>query len=87
MNDKPTIENLKCLIAYPEGTIGYDNEYALLKELLAMCEEHGFGRVHQLTGCIEEIWRYPERQKAYELIREEHLRTMEDARKSADIDD
>ena len=86
MNDKPTIENLRCLIMAAEGTVGYDNEHELIKELLTMCEEHGFGRVSQLAGAIEEIWRYPERQKAYILIRENYLRTMEDARK-ADINE
>lgn len=66
--DKPTIKNLECLIHWPEGTIGYRKEYQLLKKLLTMCEEHGFGRMAQLAQQTEDIWRNPERQQDYEKV-------------------
>ena len=52
----PTFDDLKCLNSWPEGSVGEYNEELLIKSLLVLMENHGFGRVHQLAGDIREIW-------------------------------
>jgi hypothetical protein len=63
--EKPTTEQLKSLIRWPEGTVGYQNELDMLIKMNAFCEEHGYGRIPQIASEIEEIWRNPESVEKY----------------------
>lgn len=72
-HDPLIIEDVECLISWPDNTVGYDNEKILLQILIKLCEEQGYGRVPQLANKIEEIWRDPSKQKEYEQERKEHL--------------
>lgn len=56
MLEKPTDEALKSLIMCPEGTVGYQNELALLRQFRAQCDTYGYWRVIQLVKAIEDLW-------------------------------
>lgn len=55
----PTLEELKVLISWPAGTAGERKETELIYALLELGKRYGFGRVQQLAGQIEDIWRQP----------------------------
>lgn len=76
MENIPTLKELNCLTGFPEGSRGYQEERLLLATLLALCEQHGFGRVHQLTGRIESLLRDPEIAKTFEKERQDRFRIM-----------
>ncbi len=79
--ETPSIEELKCLIQWPEGTVGYQEELAIVNRLLSMCEQFGFGRVPQLAAQIEDIWRNPDKVAEYQALKEREAKWMEEARK------
>jgi len=60
-----TDEQLKSLIRWPEGTVGYNDELHTLRQMKQLCEEHGYGRVPQLAKQIEDLWRHPENVEKY----------------------
>lgn len=76
-SEPPTLEELQCLIMWPEGTNGAKRERALIDTLFYLCEEHGFGRVPQITAAIEDIWRNPENVKKYKKMQETHRKLIE----------
>jgi len=76
----PTIKDLECLICWPPGSRGEEEERLLIGVLLALCEEHGFGRVPQLAAQIEDIWRNPSKVKSFESAKHEHLKMIKEAR-------
>lgn len=55
----PTFKQLRVLNSWPAGTRGEQEDDRLIAALLALCTEHGFGRVPQLAKQIEDIWRQP----------------------------
>ena len=59
--DIPSLEDLECIISWPKGTAGYQNELEALGDLLRLCTMHGFGRLPQMANQIEDIWRNPEK--------------------------
>lgn len=67
---------LNVLNGWPEGTQGYHSEDLLIKALNALCRIHGYGRVHQLTEQIRDIWYRPEKQEEYAKFREDHLKRL-----------
>jgi hypothetical protein len=79
--ETPTIEQLKSLIRWPEGTVGYQNELDMLIKMRALCEAHGYGRVPQIAAEIEDIWRNPENVEKYLKKQKEHNDLMEEYRK------
>ena len=74
--DAPSFEELECLILWPKGTIGYNNELLAIKTLHNLCKAQGFGRIPQLANCIEEIWRDPNKVEEYKKLKEEHFKLM-----------
>lgn len=82
MTDIPSLEDLKCLVMFPEGTIGAQQEHELIETLYLLCRKHGFGRVPHLANAIEQIWREPEKIDAYRKMQRNHRKMMEDARRA-----
>ena len=78
---RPTEESLKSLIRWPEGTVGYYSELKLLKQIKELCDEHGYGRVPQLSEQVCDIWRNPENVDKYLKQQKEHNDFMEECRK------
>jgi len=74
---KPTIEDLECLIRWPEGTVGCTENMRELSTLLTLMEGHGFGAIPQMARWIEDIWNHPERIEHYEKQKREHFELME----------
>jgi hypothetical protein len=72
----PTLEDLECLVMWPEGSRGYVQELAALDVLLGLCNRHGFGRLPQLAKQIEDIWQHPEKIEEYKAIQEKHMKLM-----------
>lgn len=79
--ETPSIEELKCLIQWPEGTVGYAEEMSLISNLLRLCDQYGYGRVPQLAAQIEDIWRNPDKVAEYQALKEREAKWMEEARK------
>ena len=73
INNFPTEDDVRCLIMWPEKTVGYNAEYELVIKLLSMCREHGFGRVSQLAGQVEELWRNPEKKTDFYKIQKDQV--------------
>ena len=78
-DEPPTLEELECLMIWPEGTTGEKSERALINDLFNLCKKHGFGRVPQITAAIEEIWRNPASVKKYKKIQKTHRKLMRDS--------
>ena len=54
-------KDVECLIAWPKGTIGAHSEAQVLMTILHLCNEHGYGRISQLTAGVEQQWRKKQR--------------------------
>ena len=66
----PTIEELKCLIMWPQDTTGYLNEYcAILSYLLV-----GTGRMNQIASFIEDLWNDPAKVAYYKKMKSQHFK-------------
>ena len=78
------VENaeLECLILWPAGTVGAQEERQLIQLLNLLCQRHGYGRVPQLTAAIDEIWRDPSKGGDWAQKRENHLNFMEECRQT-----
>lgn len=74
--DAPTMDELRCLNSWPEGTRGHLNDEELISNLFRLCKFHGFGRMEQLMSAIHEIWRDPEKVQKWMEFREEMLKTI-----------
>ena len=69
-------DEIECLIVWPEGSVGERNERLLLHTLITFANEHGYGRLSQLTSQLEELWRHPEKRSIYEEVKAAHLDMM-----------
>ena len=74
----PTLDELECLVMWPLGTVGEQNERRLVQELLQLCEEFGFGRVPQVAKQIEALWRDPENKVKFQQLKDDHVKRMEE---------
>ena len=77
--EPPTLDELKCLNGWPENTVGYDDDQALIENLLNLCTKFGFGRVHQAMDGINDLWRHPEKITAYQQFQKERLKLLAQA--------
>jgi len=78
MIGKLSSEDVECLVMWPSGSRGEQNERIVLKRLLQLCNENGYGRVSQLAEQIEDIWRNEEEAKIkYQKHKDGHLAFME----------
>lgn len=78
----PTADQLDCLVLWPAGSKGEFDERRAVETLLALCEEHGFGRIPQLAEAINDIWHNGEPAiKRSERKKRDHLEFMEQCRK------
>ncbi len=74
----PTEEDLiSALNGWPEGTVGYEKEKKLIKELNTLGRKHGYGRLNQLTEMIEDLYRNPENLQNYKNERLKHIKLLE----------
>ena len=80
MNDLKD-EQLKCLIMWQEGTVGYYQEFMLIKTLNELCKKFGYGRVPQIAQQIEQIWRDEDKIQEFEKIQQEHIEFIKECRK------
>lgn len=76
-SELPTLKDLECLNHWPPGSVGEASESVLLRDLLDMCNTHGFGRISQVASQIEDIWRNPEGAEKYQMVKDEHLEMLE----------
>ena len=76
--EPPTIQEASCLIQWPKGSPGFDQEKHVLEIMIALCGMIGFGRFGQLAVTLEDLWRYPERGPFYQKFHDElnELRRM-----------
>ena len=75
----PEMEELECLIMWPDGTVGYHDERAAIRKYLSLCKQIGFGRMAQLAESVEDIWRNPEAVSRYQEMKDEHFKMMDGA--------
>lgn len=74
---RPRLEDIyDALVLFPPGSLGEEHDRRMLRELLGLCEMHGFGRVPQAAAAIEDIWRNPERLEHYKKLKEDHFRLL-----------
>lgn len=71
--ETPTLEDLKCLNIWPEGTVGYDGDKRLIETLYNLFQEFGFGRVPQVAEAMREIWYNRDKIAEYEKFRQEQV--------------
>jgi len=83
MDKTPTLSDLECLITWPPGSVGELRDTELLRQLLSMCRQHGFGRVPQLAAQIEAIWRDPDIVVEYQAGKERHMRFMRECQEAS----
>lgn len=67
------VELIDCLASWPPGTVGRAKDAALIRQLILLCREHGYGRIAQLAKALEEIWRFPEQAAHYRRDTERRL--------------
>ena len=79
MGDPVKDEDLECLIMWPKGSKGWQNDYQLLRVLNTLCHQRGYGAVPQMASWIEEIWRDPEKKEYFAQMREQHLKILGEA--------
>ena len=85
-HETPTLEELDCLIMWPEGSVGETQDRRTLFILLKLCRDTGFGRIPQLANAIEDIWRHPEAVKKHKKQQTEHRKLMKDYEKTLNTD-
>ena len=73
--------DLLCLISWPENSVGYFQEKAIIEILHHLCKEFGYGRIPQIVQQIEDIWRSPEKIETYREERRKWLEQREQDRK------
>jgi hypothetical protein len=70
-------EQIECLNGFLQGTGLYWREAILIQALNELCIEYGYGRVGQLAGALEEIWRNPEEgTKKWQEFRDERMQLL-----------
>lgn len=73
---KLEVSDARCLIMWPEGTRGYDQEEAAIMYLIMIANTIGYGRLPQLAEQIRELWYDPAKRTEFEQARQEYLRIM-----------
>jgi hypothetical protein len=76
--DPPTFEELQCVMTWPPGTVGYQQEKQLIETLLKLCAQHGFGRMAQIMQDIEIIWRNPDKAKEFQQAQKDRFEVLKD---------
>ena len=84
MESVPTLDDLRCLIGWPAFTRGFVSELEMLTKYLAMCNEHGFGRMCQIAEAVKDIWRHPEKLPAYRKDQQKRLDFLMECRKEVE---
>lgn len=80
MNELPD-DLLECLICWPKGTVGCEQERQLLTTLNALCKRFGYGRVYQLVDQINQLWYDPSKADGFRKASDGHNRLLEEYRK------
>lgn len=70
------MNDLDCLVGWPVGSAGEAREREVVRQLLSLCEENGFGRVSQLAQQIEDVWRKPAKIAEYREEQQRHRAYM-----------
>lgn len=60
MLEKLTIDQVKCLIIWPENSHGAVIEEEALKRLIEIADLIGYGRLPQIVNSMKEIWDDPD---------------------------
>lgn len=82
---KLTIEQIECLIGWPEGTIGYREEKIALQKLIEVANVVGFGRMSQLAARMERMWTDPDLILPKQIaIRDDRLEKLRDHNQTKD---
>ena len=77
---EPTLKELECIISWPKGTNGYEDEKRVLSTLLNLCRLHGFGRVPQMAAGVEKVWRKEEEAiEALMKVKREHFKALRES--------
>jgi hypothetical protein len=80
ITDPVPFSEVACLNGWPDGTAGHQMDEHLIRQVLALCDVYGYGRIGQLAGAIEEIWRDPASRKKWEDMRTERMNLLNEAR-------
>lgn len=75
-SDPPTLNELACLNAWPEGTAGFALDRQAIEALHQLCGLYGYGRMRELMEGIEAICRDPSQVAAYQADREERVKRL-----------
>jgi hypothetical protein len=70
-------DDLKCLVWWPNNSIGANQEEAAVRELVKLMNVIGYGRIPQLADQIRDIWYSPEKIAEYQKRKEEHLELLD----------
>lgn len=68
--DPPTLEDLQCLIHWPDNTQKHASEEALVKMLLLLGKSHGFAHVAAQACAIKDIHTDPFHMKAHQMVKD-----------------
>lgn len=80
-------DTLRCLIRWPEGSVGWQREEALIKALNDLCKLFGYGRVPQVAEQIEQIWRDPDKVAKFLEEQRQHNEFVASCRKAMEEGD
>ena len=69
-------KDLECLILWPKGTKGWNDDLVILKLLNSLCKTRGYGAIPQITAWIEQLWRDPSKKQDFEEQRQAHLKSL-----------
>lgn len=78
-----TADDLNCLNAWPEGTVGYQQERDMIAAIHQFGIERGYGRVSQLASAMYEIAMTTDRDKEIakrQAIRDDRMQLLEASR-------
>jgi len=70
-------EDLNGLLnGWPEGTVGHQIDGELITTLNQLGKKHGYGRLHQVTEAIEDLWRHPQKKLEYQAIHDKRMEIL-----------
>lgn len=81
------LEELHCLNSWEEGTVGFQVEDELLRELNDLCIKHGYGAIPQLTYQLRQLWYHASERQHFEKMRQERLARIKEYRNAVDTVD
>ena len=82
---KLSLEDAECLVGWPVGSVGHQNELVAISKLLQLCDSCGYGRIPQLARQIESLWRDPSKIQEIRQERDTEMEMMQRLR--ANIED